>query len=213
MPIRRFVQCNLLLLASVFGMTLPAWAQGVLEGEVAVSSQEDGVVTEGLGRILSEILVRTGGSADAASHSAAQAAIAAPRDYVQTFTFRSETVLQAGVPTRLLYLRASFDRRTIQSLLRDGGLDVVASDGAPQSMRIEVSPLRSGGDFARCLSALRSLPIVRQLEVTEAAPDRLLLRATVAGGSGALLTSVDEGGVFRPLGTGSDPDLVLLELL
>ena len=38
MPIRLFVQCNLLLLASVFGMTLPAWAQGVLEGEVAVSS-------------------------------------------------------------------------------------------------------------------------------------------------------------------------------
>lgn len=205
--------CLRWLLSAALFLTQATWAQGVLEGEVAVPSQDEAVVSEGLATILAEILVRTAGLVDATSHPPAQAAIAAPRDYVQTYTFRSETVLQAGVPTRLLFLRASFDRRTIQGLLREGGMAVVASDGMPVPVRIEIGPMRSGADFARTLGALRALSIVRELAVDEAAPERLRLRASVAGGAGALLSLVDEGGVFRPLGTGAESDLVLLELL
>jgi hypothetical protein len=209
--IRRLAGIAVLLLASIG--TSPLAAQGVLEGEVAVPSQEEAIVAKGLGEILRDILIRTGGN-EAAEAPAAAAAIDNPTDYVQTWTFRQETVLQGGIPTRLLYLRASFDRRTVLGLLSDGGVQALATDGLPVTVHIEVGPLRSAGDFARSLTALRSLPIMRELSLAEATPERLRLRALVAGGAPALLAGVDEGGVFRPLGTSSmDDATVLLELL
>lgn len=202
-----------LLLVLTFSALGPAFAQAVMEGEVAVESQDEVAVASGLGKILRNILIQAGGSEAAASHPAAAAAIERAGDFAQTYTFRQETVLQGGVPTRLLYLRAGFDRRTVQGLLREGGVQAIASDGAPETIQIEVLNLGSAVDFARSLVALRSLPIVRDLRLAEALPDRLRLSATVAGGSAALLAGVDEGGVFRPLGTSSSDASVLLELL
>ncbi len=208
---RRLARVVALLLAAIGAS--PLAAQGVLEGEVAVPSQDEAAVAQGLGQILRDILIRTGGS-EAPDFPAAATAIDRAGDHVQTWTFRQETVLQDGIPTRLLYLRASFDRRTVLGLLREGGVQAIASDGTPMTIHIEVGPLRSASDFARSLAALRSLPIMRELSLTEATPERLRLRAMVAGGASALLAGVDEGGVFRPLGTSSvDDATVLLELL
>jgi hypothetical protein len=203
-----------LLFLIVFSGLPPVFAQAVMEGEVAVESQDEAAVANGLGQILRNILIEAAGSEEAASHPAAAAAIERAGDFAQTYTFRQETVLQDGVPTRLLYLRAGFDRRTVQGLLREGGIQPIASDGMPEAIQIEVVNLGSAADFARCLVGLRGLPIVRELRLGAALPDRLRLSATVAGGAAALLAGVDEGGVFKPLGTSSADDAtVMLELL
>ena len=189
-----FVTCWALL--AMLSFPQPGQAQGILSGEVLVEGQDDASVNRALGEILAEILASTAQDIGASQSDAAREAIANARDFVQTFTFRQQLEVVGGQPTRQLYLNASFDRRTIQSLLKQGGVTAVPTNAANAEVMMVVYGLRSSADYTRVLTYLGQVPVVRKVQVDAANRDRLNLRAQVSGASDALIASVTDGGVL-----------------
>lgn len=194
--------CAVLLL----GLTaaLPSHAQTTLSGEVLVGGQDEASVNKALGEILAEILTSAAQDPSAVSAPAAQEAIGSARDFVQTYTFRQQLALVDGQPARQLYLNASFDRRTIQSLLKQGGVTAVPTNAANAEVAMLIYGIRSSADYARVLSYLGQVPVVRRVQVDAADRDRLALRAQVSGAADGLIASVTDGGVLTWLTVAAD---------
>jgi len=179
-------------------------AQDTLSGEVLIDSQDEAIVSKALGQILARILSQSARDAEAARSDAAREAIGKSRDYVQSYTFRQELAMVGGVPTRQLYLNASFDRRTIQSLLNQGGVNAVPTNAANGEVRMLIYGLQGSADYARVISYLGQLPVVRKVQVDAANRDQLALRANVSGAGDALIASVTDGGVLTWITVGSE---------
>lgn len=179
-------------------------AQATLSGEVLVDGQDESSVNKALGEILAEILASSAQDPAAVSSPAAQEAIGKARDFVQTYTFRQQLALVDGQPARQLYLNASFDRRTIQSLLKQGGVTAVPTNAANAEVAMLIYGVRSSADYARVLSYLGQVPVVRQVQIDAADRDRLALRAQVSGAADGLIASVTDGGVLTWLTVAAD---------
>ncbi len=180
------------------------YAQATLSGEVLVEGQDEASVNKALGEILAEILGAAAQDPAAISSPAAQEAIGKARDFVQTYTFRQQLALVDGQPARQLYLNASFDRRTIRSLLKQGGVTAVPTNAANAEVAMLIYGIRSSADYARVLSYLGQVPVVRRVQVDAADRDRLALRAQVSGAADGLISSVTDGGVLTWLTVAAD---------
>ncbi len=202
--LKSFLFNTLAVLVLVFAPVTGSIAQDTLSGEVLVAGQDDASVSQALGSILAEILSRAARDGTVTQSDAAQEAINKARDYVQSYTFRQELATVEGKPARLLYLNASFDRRTIQSLLKQGGVSAVPTNAAKAEVGVLVYGLRGSADYARVVSYLGQLPVVRELQVEAADRDRLALRANVSGAGDALIASVTDGGVLTWITVAND---------
>lgn len=99
-----------------------------------------------------------------------------------------------------------------QSLLANGASQAVAvltqryaglaALGEPGRYAVRIQGVRSGADYARAVAYLRSLSLVRGLEVRTAQNDSLVLMLDLGAGVEALQRLASFGQVLRPLGSG-----------
>jgi len=96
-----------------------AETKGLYESEVPVSSQGASARTEGLREAMNEVLVKVSGTSRVSDDAELADAISSPGRYVQQYRYSSD--MAAG---GRLVLQASFDRKSIDKLLRDHGYTI-----------------------------------------------------------------------------------------
>ena len=91
--------------------------------DVLVNNQSEDERTNGMGRALSDVLVRVTGQRDVLGLSVLRDAIQKPAAYVQSFSYR--TAIEAE--QRKLYLQVSFDPAMVNRLLREANVAIWGS--------------------------------------------------------------------------------------
>lgn len=186
----------LLLLLSPLALAQPP-ADGYL-ARVAVPDQSEGARAAALGPALGLVLERAGGQP--AGHPKLLNVLTRAPKMLQRFSYERDPA------TGQLMLVAGFDPRAVDAALTAAGLPVWGQMKLPtEDVALSIGSLQGIGDYGRALAALRTLPGVRGIAVLGAEDSRLLLRARVEGGAGALAAATspllqreaDAGGALR----------------
>lgn len=177
---------TLILLALLLVPPLSA-QQEAYQASVPVMSQAPEDRDEAMRRALATVLVRVSGDPSAA---AADAILARATQLVQRYAYERDA-------ERQLRLMAAFDPQAVENALKREGLPVWGVyAGEIEEVALSVAGLRSAGDYARVIGALRALPSVNQLQVLEARNDTLYLRLRSEGGAARLSGAISIGGVL-----------------
>jgi hypothetical protein len=172
----------LILLLALALAPAPAVAQVIsaYEGRAAVEDQSAAQRARGLRESLSQVLARVSGAAGIAASGRTTAILDRAETLLRSVAYQSDDKGQ-------LMLVASFDPAGVEAALKGAGLPVWGvMAGELETVNLRINAVDSVATYARVLSTLQDLPMVRTLVVIETREGALLLRLEVEGGTGRL---------------------------
>ncbi|MBN8480189.1 MAG: DUF2066 domain-containing protein [Xanthomonadales bacterium] len=194
--LRRLALGGALGLAAVSASAAPT----TYSGEAPVTSQSEAERSEALKTALADVVVRRSGDAAALARGDVARAVAEAGRYVLQYQYRRDVSADAaGAPQVHLTLVAEFDSAAVDRMLARlglGGEAIAEADEPAGPLRVWIAGVRSAMDYARAIGSLERNGLVRELRVTEARADGLLVELTTTAGHARTLEALDAQGTL-----------------
>lgn len=179
------------LLLACSGLIAQAQTLDAYEGRATVEDQSPAKRDRALREALAQVLTRVSGASGISGSGRTGPILNRASALLRSIRYENDEKGQ-------LQLVASFNPTALEDALKQAGLPVWGVlAGNLEEVELRVLGVDSPRAYARTLSALQDLPMVKYLAVTETASGVLLLRLQVEGGGGRLAGALSVMNILR----------------
>lgn len=197
--VRLFRVATLAFLVFLMGLAQVGAASALYTGEAFVNSQSDVDRSQALKSAFAQVMTQMSGVEGILSRPGIAKAVAEADKYVLQYQYRQNTAGIDGEAAPFI-LVAQFDRVAIDRLLQEAGSGSGQKEAVQNTltdMTIWVDGLQSADDYARLLSYMSGLDVVRTVQIQEARGKGLLLKLRVTLDMRSFLDVIDAERVLQ----------------
>lgn len=178
---RRLIQILVFL-----GITTAAFAgpdQDMMTAKVNVANESNAALQSALPEAFAQVLVNVTGNPDIMNQANVAKRKPNLSSFLQNYTFVRENGPQGN---QELFAQITFDKSAVTDFLRETGQHAISS----QAVRLEIVGINGLQDYLDALKAIKNLPEIKGVSVTDTSGSTLILSVETNGGAQNLTQSL-----------------------